>query len=198
MTQRPDLELIARLIPRGSRVLDLGCGDGWLLRRLQRDGCTGTGVEISAEPFHAALSQGVDVLDLDINTDLGEFREQSFDVVVLSGTLQNVQRPRQVLREMERIAGRAVVSMPNFASWRNRLQLLRGRMPVSRALPFQWYNTPNLHYTSLADLEPLFADLGWRIDKRVPLNPRGRPISDAFANLRASSAVYALRGRARS
>ncbi len=193
-TLRPDLELIAQLIPQDSRVLDLGCGDGELLRMLVRKGCTGTGVEIEPSEFVAALRAGVDVIDLDLDSQLGEFADDSYDVVVLSRTLQNVQKPRDVLEQISRIAVHCVVSMPNFAHWSSRARLLRGRMPMSKDLPYPWYDTPNLHYTSLKDLEPLFRSLGLRIDRCIPLNERGEAhaLGNLASNMVASSAVYLL------
>ncbi len=191
---RSDLALIASLIPPESRVLDLGCGDGELLRLIAGKGCSGTGVEIEAEPFLQALSHGVNVIQLDINTQLDQFRDGSYDVVVLSRTLQNVRLPAQVLAEMARIAQHGIVSMPNFAHWRNRFRLLRGRMPMTKDLPYSWYDSPNLHFTSLADLEPLFARLGLTVDRCVPLRDDGSPLAAGqfWANWRASSAVYLL------
>lgn len=191
---RPDLSLIARLIPERSRVLDLGCGDGELLRLLAQKGCHGTGVEVEPHAIVAALRAGVSVIDLDLDTQLGEFADDSYDVVVLSRTLQNVRQPRHVLEQISRIAAHSVVSMPNFAHWRNRLRLLRGHMPISKDLPFEWYDTPNLHYTSLADLEPLFTGLGLRVDRRIPLDASGNAhlLGNVAPNLFASSAVYLL------
>lgn len=191
---RPDLSLIARLIPESSRVLDLGCGDGELLRLLAEKHCVGTGVEADPTAIVQALRSGVNVLDLDLNTQLDEFGDDSYDVVVLSRTLQNVHKPREVLRQIARIAVHSVVSMPNFVHWRNRLRLLGGHMPISKDLPFEWYDTPNLHYTSLADLEPLFESLDLRVDRRIPLDERGHAhrFGNLAANLLASSAVYLL------
>lgn len=193
-TTRPDLELIAQLIPQDSRVLDLGCGNGELLRMLIRKGCTGTGVEIEPAELVAALRSGVDVIDLDLNTQLGEFADDSYDVVILSRTLQNVQKPRDVLEQISRIAVHCVVSMPNFAHWSSRARLLAGHMPMSKDLPYPWYDTPNIHYTSLRDLEPLFRSLGLRIDRCIPLNQRGgaHPLGNMASNMFASSAVYLL------
>ena len=157
---RADLRLIASLIPECSRVLDLGCGNGELLRLLEGRGCHGTGVEIEPELFLAALRHGVNVIDLDINSQLDQFADGAYDVVVLSRTLQNLRLPAEVLREMTRIASHGIVSMPNFVHWRNRLRLLTGRMPVTKDLPYSWYDSPNLHFTSLKDLAPLFTGLG--------------------------------------
>lgn len=194
MIIRPDLELIARLIPEKSRVLDLGCGDGRLLRLLMDKGCTGTGVEIDPDQVLAAIRAGVNVIELDLDSQLAEFTDDSYDVVVLSRTLQAVRRPKEVLREIGRIAVHSVVSMPNFAHWRNRLRLLGGRMPMSKDLPFDWFDTPNLHFTTLADLEPLFAELDLTIDRRLILDDRGRtrPFGNIGSNLLGSSAMYLL------
>lgn len=194
MNARPDLELIARLIPEKSRVLDLGCGDGGLLRMLMDKGCTGTGVEIDPGQVLAAIRSGVNVIELDLDSQLSEFTDDSYDVVVLSRTLQAVRRPKEVLREISRIAVHSVVSMPNFAHWRNRLRLLGGRMPMSKDLPFDWFDTPNLHFTTLADLEPLFAELDLTVDRRLTLDDRGRTrlFGNLGANLFGSSAMYLL------
>lgn len=194
MTARADLELIARLIPEKSRVLDLGCGDGGLLRMLMDKGCTGTGVEIDPRQVLSAIRSGVNVIELDLDSQLSEFTDDSYDVVVLSRTLQAVRRPKEVLREISRIAVHSVVSMPNFAHWRNRLRLLGGRMPMSKDLPFDWFDTPNLHFTTLADLEPLFAELDLTVDRRLILDDRGRTrlFGNLGANLFSSSAMYLL------
>lgn len=193
---RPDLQLVAGLIPNGSRVLDLGCGSGSLLAHLMADtGCRGTGVEIDPESVLAAIRLGVPVIELDIDSELDDFADNSYDVVVLSRTIQTIHRPLEVLQHMARIADRLVVSVPNFGWWRHRLRLLRGRMPKSGDLPFEWFDTPNLRFTTLVELEELFDRLGLTIEDRITLNPAGVPLkmADRVANLAAGAAVYTLR-----
>ena len=194
---RADLTLIADLVPEGSRVLDLGCGNGDTLQLLAEKGCTGVGVDLDPVNVLACLRAGVDVIELDLDTQLTEFGDDSFDFVVLSRTLQTVHRPREVLREMGRIAVHSVVSMPNFAFWRNRLRLLGGHMPMSKDLPYHWYDTPNLHHSSLPDLEPLFRSLEMEIDRRIPLDAEGHPhrLGNLAANWAASSSLYLLHAR---
>ena len=197
MTLRPDLNLIAHLIPGSSRVLDLGCGDGALLQHLIADhDCSGTGVEIDPEKVLAAIIAGVPVVELDLDADLAMFASGSYDMVVLSRTIQTIRHPEFVLQEMARIGERLIVSVPNFGLLQHRLMLLRGHMPMSRELPYSWYDTPNLRFTTLVDLEDLFAKLGLLIDQRINLslkvNPGGR---FRAANLRAGAAVYVLTQR---
>ncbi|MFT3832302.1 MAG: methionine biosynthesis protein MetW [Micropruina sp.] len=195
MNLRPDLNLIAHLVPDATRVLDLGCGDGSLLNHLITEhGCTGTGVEIDPDKVLAAISSGVPVMELDLDADLGLFAAASYDTVVLSRTIQTIRRPEVVLREMIRIAGRLIVSVPNFGLLQHRLMLLRGRMPMSRELPYSWYDTPNLRFTTLVDLEDLFARLGLEIEQRINLSLAGEPLGKRLraANLRAGAAVYVL------
>lgn len=192
---RPDLALVAGLVPPGSRVLDLGCGQGELLAHLFASrGCTGTGVEIDEPSVLAAIRRGVPVIDVDVDDELGEFADDSYDVVVLSRTLQALRRPADVLAEIRRIGRRCVVSVPNFGLWRHRASLLvRGRMPVSEELPYPWYETPNIHLSTLADLEELVGRLGFHVERRLLLDEKGTRLrGDGFANLRAGGAVYLL------
>ena len=192
---RPDLRLVAELVPPGSRVLDLGCGEGDLLAHLmQEDGCTGTGVEIDPDAVLAAIRRGVSVIEVDIDEQLGEFADASYDVVVMSQTLQATRRPADVLREISRIGRQCVVSVPNFGLWRHRVGLLvHGRMPVSRELPHAWHETPNIHLSTLADLEALLAALDLAVERRILLDEQGFPLRSAHAaNLRAGAAIYLL------
>lgn len=195
---RPDLEVVAGLVAPGSRVLDLGCGDGQLLAHLASElGCAGTGVDRDPASVLAAIRRGVPVIELDLDTQLGEFADHSYDLVVVSQTLQATRHPDRILDEVARIAGRGVVSVPNFGLWKHRAALLaKGRMPVSAELPHPWYDTPNIHLATLADLEDLFDALGFRVERRVLLDPQGRAASPLRsrgpANLMASAAVYLI------
>lgn len=192
---RADLREVADLVPEGARVLDLGCGGGELLSTLfERKSCTGTGVEKDPDAVLAAMAAGVPLIELDLDSQLGEFADDSYDIVVLSRTLQTVLHPTEVLRQMARISPLMIVSMPNFGLWRNRLRLLAGHMPRSRDLPFTWYATPNLHHATLVDLEGYFTDLGLTIERRVVLTSGGThtPLGGFAANLLAGSAIYQL------
>lgn len=194
---RPDLDIVASLVGEGRRVLDLGCGDGALLENLIRErDCTGLGVERELDDFHACIARGVPVTQGDLEEELPRFRAGDFDVAVLSLTLQAVSRPDQVLTEMKRVAPHLVVSLPNFAHWKLRTTLaLRGRMPVTDALPYQWFDTPNIHLCTITDFEQLAAGLDLGIERRIVIDASGRrapAITNRAPNLLAERAVYSL------
>lgn len=187
--ERPDLAAIARWVEPGARVLDLGCGDGTLLKYLwSARQAPGYGVEIDDAEVAACLKNDVNVLQLDLETGLSVFRDDSFDCVILSETLQTIHRVEQLMREMLRVGHEAIVSFPNFGHWSARLQVLAGRMPVSDALPYEWYNTPNVHLCTLTDFEDLCVRLGFRIRERLVLH-QGQPV-EFLPKLRGSVAAY--------
>jgi methionine biosynthesis protein MetW len=185
---------IMKHMPVGSRVLDLGCGDGRLLEIL-RDShhCSVQGVEVDRQGLIACVARGVPVIHGDLDRGLPEFPNDSFDYAVVSQTLQQVKFPKRVLEEILRVAHRALVVVPNFGYWKGRLQhLLGGRAPVTQSLPYEWYNTPNLHFMSMLDFRALVQQLDIRIVKELPII-KGRAVDRAWAaNLRAESALYVL------
>jgi methionine biosynthesis protein MetW len=190
---RADYALISELVPQKARVLDLGCGDGALLAliRKERDAFV-RGVELSPDNVAGAIARGLSVFQGDLDEGLADFRDGSFDVVILSHTLQVVRYPRLVLEEMLRVADRAIVSFPNFGYWRNRASLFfTGRMPVSQSLPYQWYDTPNIHLCTVADFDAFLAARNYDIIERVVL-ARDRPIGFA-PNARGELAIYRFR-----
>ena len=157
MNLRDDLQLIYDWIPEGSRVLDLGCGDGELLAALvEHKKCSGYGIEINTDSVIAAMSRGVNVIQADLEQGLAEFGDQTFDVIVLSQTIQAMQNTEKILRCLMRVAKQAIVSFPNFGYWRNRFQIaIGGHMPVSERMPYHWYDTPNIHCCTLKDFDLL-------------------------------------------
>lgn len=187
-------ELIKRQIERGSRVIDLGCGDGRLLERLREEHeCPVLGVELDVDQFLKSVGRGVPVVHADLDVGVPIVPDDSFDVAVLSQTLQQVRHPRSVVEEMLRVARRALVVVPNLGHWRVRLEVgLRGRSPVTEALPYEWYETPNLHVMSMRDFHDLARRLNIRVVKELPII-KGRAVDRAWAaNLRAVSALYVL------
>lgn len=182
--------LIAGWVAPGARVLDLGCGDGTLLRHLwQTRQAPGYGVEIDDAQVIECIRNDVNVLQMDLEDGLSAFRDGSFDYVVLSETLQAIHHQEALLREMLRVGREAIVSFPNFGFWRARLQIaVGGHMPVSRELPYQWYDTPNVHHCTLVDFEDLCARLEIRVLERIVLH-EGKPVS-LLPNLLGSLAVY--------
>jgi methionine biosynthesis protein MetW len=156
MTDRATMDAIARLVPQGSRVLDLGCGDGDMLAHLQATrGCSGYGVEIDDANVLACVKRGVNVIQLNLDEGLSMFGDQSFDVVLQIDTLQHLRNAEVVLRETARVGSTGIAAFPNFGHWPNRLSVLLGRMPVTRRLPYQWYDTPNIRVGTHADLQQL-------------------------------------------
>jgi methionine biosynthesis protein MetW len=191
---RPDLALIAGWIAPGAHVLDLGCGDGALLDHLQRaKRCTGYGAEIDDAQVLACARRGVDVIQQDIEAGLDIFSGFRFDVVVLSMAIQATHQTERVLREMSRLGAEGIVSFPNFGHWSHAWSILRGRMPISREMPYRWYDTPNLHLSTPKDFEDFLEGLGLAITRRVFLAD-GRPVA-MLAGLRCTQAIYGFRVR---
>jgi methionine biosynthesis protein MetW len=189
MSDRKDMELIAELVPKGSRVLDLGCGNGEFLALLRDTRqCSGYGIEIDDANVLACAQRGVNVIQLNLEEGLALFEDQSFDVVLQIETLQHLRNTEKMLRETARVGRTGIVSFPNFAHWPNRLQVAAGRMPVTRVLPYQWYDTPNIRVGTFADFEVLARKDGLRI-----LDSFGIQAGTAvrrWPNLRASVAVF--------
>jgi methionine biosynthesis protein MetW len=191
MSDRQTMEAVARLVPQGARVLDLGCGDGALLDFLRRErGCSGYGVEIDDAKVLACLQRGVNVLQFNLEEGLSMFGDDSFDIVLQVDTLQHLRNAETMLRETVRVGKRCIVAFPNFAHWPNRLSVLRGRMPVTRRLPYQWYDTPNIRVGTYADFELLARRNGLAVEDSFGLQD-GREVRWQ-PNLLASTAVFKL------
>jgi len=194
--RRIDYKLIEDLVPVGATVLDLACGDGELLSELIAEKqVRGSGVEISQAAVEACIGRGLSVFHGDLDAGLADYSDQSHDVVILSMSLQQLRRPRMIVREMVRVGRLAIVSFPNFAHWTPRMQLcLGGRMPVSRDLPHQWWDTPNIHLCTIKDFRKLCREEGLCVEQELYLRtadkpPPGRPLAP---NLTARIAIFAV------
>jgi methionine biosynthesis protein MetW len=186
---RADLDAIAAWVPPRASVLDLGCGEGLLLKYLKQSReVRGYGIEISDANVLACVKNGVNVIQSDLEAGLAGFDAGSFDYVILSQTLQAMRHTKEIIMEMLRVGRQGIVSFPNFGYWPQRLQIMRGRMPLSDVLPYLWYNTPNVHLCTLADFEDFCATHGVRILERIAMQD-GRRVRIA-PNLRGSVAVY--------
>jgi methionine biosynthesis protein MetW len=191
MSDHSTMQAIAALVPLGSRVLDLGCGDGALLAYLQTTrGCTGYGIEIDDHNVLACVKRGVNVIQLNLDEGLSLFADASFDVVLQIDTLQHLRNAEVMLRETVRVGRLGIVAFPNFAHWPNRLSVLRGRMPVTRRLPYQWYDTPNIRVGTHADLAVLAQRSGLQVLDSFGLQD-GQTVRFA-PNWRAGTSVYTL------
>jgi methionine biosynthesis protein MetW len=198
---RVDLLRVAELVAPGSRVLDVGCGDGELLRLLvEEQNVDGRGIELSQQGVNDCVAKGLSVIQGDADADLVDYPNDAFDYVILSQTLQATRQPRVVLEHMLRIGRRAIVSVPNFGHWRIRAQLaLLGRMPVTKSLSHSWYDTPNIHFCTIADFMALAREVGATIDKSTALDPHGQPLHSIWPkwawNLLGEQAIFLLHRR---
>ena len=191
---RSDYAIIGDIVEPGSRVLDLGCGEGELLEWLaSHKGVDARGVELSGPKVQRAIARGVSVFQCDIDQALADYPDQAFDYVILSQTLQETLRPRQVLREMLRVGRRAIVAFPNFGHWTVRLSMLRtGRAPLTHLFPYEWYESPNVHFLTVHDFEALAAKQGWNVERRIFL--AGLNEVRTMPNLLAEIAVFLIGG----
>jgi methionine biosynthesis protein MetW len=192
LINRSDFDVIAGWVQPGERVLDLGCGDGSLLKRLIVErGARGYGLELEPASVKAAIANGINVIQGNLENGLADFSNDAFEHVVLSRTLQTIRHTQQILGEMLRVGREAVVSFPNFAYWKNQLAILEGRMPVSEDLPYQWYDSPNVRFFTILDFDDLCARMGIEIRDRRVLDEKGQLVTEE-PNYLGSLAVYRL------
>lgn len=195
---RADLRVIAEMVAPGSSVLDVGCGEGELLYWLKNErGVSGRGMELGVAGVNRCIAQGLSVIQGDADTDLKHYPDKAYDYAILSQTLQTLREPKEVLSQLVRIGRHAIVSVPNFGHWKNRLFLLfNGKMPVTRTLSYTWYETPNIHFCTLSDFVELCDSLGLVIEKRVYVTHQGAPSKfkgkGMFANLFGEQGVFML------
>jgi methionine biosynthesis protein MetW len=193
---RPDLAFIAHWVRNSAHVLDVGCGDGVMLDYLQSDkACSGYGIELADDKVLASAKRGISVIQQDMEQGLAVFGDNSFDTVLCLSSLQMMKHVEGLLRDIVRVGSEAIVSFPNFAYWPHRVALLKGRMPVSKSLPYQWYDTPNVRCATISDFEELANEVGLDVLERVALGPDGRPVT-FLPNLRGTLAVFRLKKKA--
>jgi methionine biosynthesis protein MetW len=190
--ERADLAFIAHWVRAGSQVLDVGCGDGVMLDYLQTDKqCSGYGIEIDDDRIPACIERGVSVIQQDMEAGLAMFENDAFDMVLCLSALQMMKNVEPILKDIARVGREAIVSFPNFAYWPHRVALLRGHMPVSKSLPYQWYDTPNLRCATIHDFTELAGEVGLEVLECIALD-EGKPV-DFLPNWRGSLAVFRLR-----
>ncbi|MEM1285433.1 MAG: methionine biosynthesis protein MetW [Pseudomonadota bacterium] len=195
---RVDHTIIKDFVPEGARVLDVGCGDGSLLALLEQTrSVDGRGLELSQQGVNTAVARGLSVIQGDADTDLVTYPDKAFDVVILSETLQATQAPKTVMEQLLRISDKVIVTIPNFGNWRARLHLLlRGEMPVTKSLPYSWYDTPNVHFCTLRDFLSLAKELGASIEASAALDAHGDQLTWnvpwSVWNLVAAQGIFVL------
>ncbi|MEK9873360.1 MAG: methionine biosynthesis protein MetW [Betaproteobacteria bacterium] len=189
-TNRRDYQIISGLIDQGARVLDLGCGDGALLSHLQDvRKVSGYGIELDDAKVRASVKNGINVVQADLERGLSGFNDSSFDYVILSLTLQTVHHTEKIVREMLRVGKQVIVTFPNFGFWKHRIQIFTGRVPVSKSLPYEWYNTPNIHVLTIKDFEMFCDTHNMNVIDRIVLNEAGNPIT-VLPNFLGMLAIY--------